>query len=103
MKRKQIQGFPRCVTLKREEIQPDMATAVNRWRDVGELPPSAILCEYVGSADHKRKECYRNVETGALVDASELETISYVNVAKESPKKSYMIFGSPVDTGSAGK
>lgn len=96
MKRKESEAFPRSVTLKPPDMQPDLPTSFRRWVDAGELPRSAVLCVFVGSADHKRKECYQNVENGELIDASELETLSYVNVHKENPRKSYMIFVLPV-------
>lgn len=90
-KKKPEAEFPRVLNLKHSDIQPTLVDAFRRWRDAGELHPSAILCEFVGSDDGRTEKHYFNVETGKRMDPSDLETVSYID-AVASTKKKFMIF-----------
>lgn len=46
--RKPDTGPPRVMVLKPEDIVPDLLTSFLRWREYGELPKAARLCEFVG-------------------------------------------------------
>lgn len=97
MKPKQA-AFPRSIVLTAEQLAPDLATAFARWQELGELPASAILCEFGGGLFSPVGEgAYRNVLTGEPVNTADLDTLSHVQIprGKKLSPRFLMIFDKP--------
>lgn len=87
--RKPDAGPPRVMVLKPEDIVPDLLTAFLRWREYGELPPAARLCEFVGG-----DLPLLDLETCKRCDGEGWGVVSDVMMpkVKGKPKRQYKIF-----------
>lgn len=89
--------IPRCIAPRPEDIKPDLATAFERWKSLGEYPPDAVLCEFVGceipgQIGDKAKP-YKEVATGERVSAEKWEFLTEVQFTiGKNNRKFFVIF-----------
>jgi hypothetical protein len=86
MKTKTLEAFPRSLRLSPKEAAPDLAAKFATWVKLGELPTTAILARFVGSADQTRGS-YVNEATGERMgdEVNEMRTLCYLTVTGKRP------------------
>src|SRR5687768_10156158 len=92
MKTKTPEPFPRSLRLSAKDAGADLAATFATWVKLGEVPPTALLARFVGSACGDRGS-YVNESTGARMgkEVNEMETLCYLTVTGKLDRW-YMIF-----------
>jgi hypothetical protein len=83
--------FPRSLRLSAQDAAPGITTKFAMWVKLGELPESAILARFVGTAD-RTLGAYVNESTGARMgdEVNDMETLCHLTVTSK-PAKCYLI------------
>src|SRR5215207_2447596 len=83
--------FPRSLRLSATDAAPGIASKFAMWVKLGELPESAILARFVGTAD-RTQGAYVNETTGARMgdEVNDMETLCHLTVTSK-PAKCYLI------------
>lgn len=93
MPRTKEQPIPRSIVVTKDMMQPTLAEAFTRWKELGEYPADAMLCTLVpswGRVDSRGAEsAVRNVHTGETFDGETLETLTHVQVKGAVPSQRY--------------
>lgn len=67
-KQAEFSKIPRVITPTPEQVLPDLLTAFERWKELGEYPKNAVLCEFVGCNCERDGAAYKIVATGERVN-----------------------------------
>jgi hypothetical protein len=84
--------FPRSLCISAKDAAPDIATKFATWVKLGELPATAILARFVGTAG-EAPSGYVNEATGAPMgdEVDDLHTLCHLTVTGQVTRW-YMIF-----------